>query len=101
MHSSTEGGEAWSVERDRLQALLVERRTLFVECCEKLNVPLNPTHDGFFAWLEHDDPPSIAEACAEQEVFLVPLTGGVRIGLCAIPLEKIPRVAQALSNALK
>ena len=101
LHASSEGGAAWSAERYRLQALLVERRNHFVESCEKLKVPVNPTHDGFFAWLEHEDPNRIAEACAEQEVYLVPLTGGVRIGLCAIPLEKIPRVAQALSNALK
>ncbi|MDA9165941.1 aminotransferase class I/II-fold pyridoxal phosphate-dependent enzyme [Candidatus Poseidoniaceae archaeon] len=101
MHASSAGGEAWGLERDRLQSLLVNRRNLLKESCEKLNVPLNPTHDGFFAWLEHDDPQKIAEACAEQEVYLVPLTGGVRIGLCAVPLEHIPRVAEALAHALK
>lgn len=101
MHASSEGGEAWGLERDRLQSLLVNRRNLLKESCEKLNVPLNPTHDGFFAWLEHDEPQKIAEACAEQDVYLVPLTGGVRIGLCAVPLEHIPRVAEALAHALK
>ena len=101
MHASSEGGEAWGLERDRLQSLLVNRRNLFKESCEKLNVPLNPTHDGFFAWLEHDEPQKIAEACAEQEVYLVPLTGGVRIGLCAVPLKHISRVAEALALALK
>jgi len=33
-------------------------------------------------------------------VFLVPLTGGVRIGLCALPLDDVPKVAEALSKAL-
>jgi len=42
----------------------------------------------------------IAEACAEQDVYLVPLTGGVRIGLCAIPLAQIKRVAEALAHSL-
>ena len=101
MHSSAEGGDAWGKERDRLKSLLVTRRDLFKECCEKLNVPINPTHDGFFAWLEHDDPETVAEKCAEQNVFLVPLTGGIRIGLCAVPLGHIPRVAEALAQALK
>lgn len=100
MHASVEGGKAWGLERDRLQALLVSRRSRLIEACERLNVPLNPTHDGFFAWLEHDEPQRIAETCAEQNVFLVPLTGGVRIGLCAIPLEHITRVAEALAVAL-
>ena len=101
MHSTPEGGEAWGLERDRLKDLLVSRRNLLKECCEQHGVPLNPTHDGFFAWLEHDEPEEIAEKCAQQNVFLVPLTGGVRIGLCAVPLEHIPRVAEALANALK
>ena len=47
--------------------------------------------DGFFAWIESDDPAALAEACAEQDVYLVPLTGGVRIGLCAVPLAQIPQ----------
>ena len=101
MHSSSEGGDAWGKERDRLKSLLVTRRDLFKECCEQLNVPINPTHDGFFAWLEHDDPEAIAEKCAQENVFLVPLTGGVRIGLCAVPLGHVPRVAEALAHALQ
>ena len=101
IHASDEGGAAWSNERDRLQALLVERRKALVTACNEYNVPLNPTHDGFFAWLEHEDPVQIAEACATQHVYLVPLTGGVRIGLCAVPLAQIPKVAEALANALK
>ena len=54
--------------------------------------------DGFFAWIESDDPVSTAEKCAEEGVFLVPLDGGVRIGLCALPLDS--KVAQALSKAM-
>ena len=100
LHASDESGAAWAQERDRLQSLLSERRQALNNSCQDLGVPLNPTHDGFFAWLEHDDPAQIAEACAQQNVFLVPLTGGVRIGLCAIPLAQIPRVAEALAHAL-
>jgi aspartate/tyrosine/aromatic aminotransferase len=56
--------------------------------------------DGFFAWLESDDPVALAEACAEKEVYLVPLDGGVRIGLCALALSDVEKVADALSYAL-
>ena len=100
MHADEQSGAAWAVERDRLRELLVTRRNLLIESCSKLGVPLNPTMDGFFAWIESDDPAALAEACAEQDVYLVPLTGGVRIGLCAVPLSQIPRVAEALANAL-
>tara|TARA_B110001452_G_C15195905_1_gene415103 strand:- start:83 stop:1369 length:1287 start_codon:yes stop_codon:yes gene_type:complete len=99
MHSSEEGGSAWGIERDRLKQLLDDRRTNLKSECQKLGVPINPTMDGFFAWIETDDPLTIAESCAEMDVYLVPLTGGVRIGLCALSSKDMKKVAEALANA--
>jgi len=79
--------------------LLGHRRTSFLRACEVRDVAVNPSHDGFFAWYECDDPVAVAEACADQHVYLVPLSGGVRIGLCAVPLASVERVAEALSRA--
>ena len=98
LHSTAEGGQAWSHECERLTHLLTERREAFISACQRLDVPVNPSHDGFFAWYECDNPTEVAEACADQHVYLVPLKGGIRIGLCAIPLAKIEQVAQALSR---
>ena len=100
MHSTKEGGENWGVERDRLKQLLDDRRNSLIAECNRLDVPINPTMDGFFAWIEVDNPVEFAEKCAENGVFLVPLTGGVRIGLCALPLDSVPKVAEAFSKAL-
>lgn len=99
MHSTEEGGIAWGEERDRLKKLLDDRRNNLKVECEKLNVDLNPTMDGFFAWIETDDPETFAESCAEMDVYLVPLTGGVRIGLCALAEADMPKVAEALAKA--
>tara|TARA_B100000674_G_scaffold47605_1_gene32872 strand:- start:10480 stop:11760 length:1281 start_codon:yes stop_codon:yes gene_type:complete len=100
IHSNQESGAAWSDEKVRMTEILKQRRKLFISACNRLNVSINPTHDGFFAWLEHDNPQTIVDSCAEDQVYLVPLKGGVRIGLCAIPTDKIERVAESLSNAL-
>lgn len=99
LHATEDGGLSWSAERDRLARLLTERRSRFVEACSQRGVDINPSHDGFFAWYECDDPVAITEACADQHVYLVPLTGGVRIGLCAIPTSEVERVAEALALA--
>ena len=99
--ADSESGAAWSDEKNRLTETLQQRRDLFIKSCEKYGVPINPTHDGFFAWLEHSDAASIVEKCASNQVYLVPLNGGVRIGLCAIPTNQIERVAKSLSEALQ
>lgn len=100
LHGNATTAQAWSDERDRLQSLLTDRRNAFVDACKKYDVPINPTHDGFFAWLEHEHPESITEACAQHHVYLVPLRGGIRIGLCAMPSNGIERVAKTLADVL-
>ena len=50
--------------------------------------------------MEAEDPVAIAESCAEMDVYLVPLKGGVRVGLCALSTKDLERVAEALSAAL-
>ena len=99
LHATEDGGRAWSYERDRLADLLSKRRERFLEACKQHGVAINPSHDGFFAWYECDDPAAVAEACANQHVYLVPLNGGVRIGLCAVPTSDVERVAKALAAA--
>lgn len=99
LHATEAGGKAWSNERDRLANLLTARRSKFIEACKQRDVAVNPSHDGFFAWYECADPVAVAESCADQHVYLVPLSGGVRIGLCAIPESKVERVAEALAKA--
>jgi len=101
LHASPSGGSAWSDERDRLGQLLHRRRSAFLRACEARNVPVNPSHDGFFAWYECDEPVAVAESCANNHVYLVPLSGGVRIGLCAVPEASVERVAQALFEAME
>ncbi|MDP6870241.1 MAG: aminotransferase class I/II-fold pyridoxal phosphate-dependent enzyme [Candidatus Poseidoniaceae archaeon] len=101
IHSSADEGLAWEDEKNRLKQLLVNRRNALKVACENLQVPLNPTMDGFFAWIEADNPVEIAESCASEHVYVVPLKGGIRIGLCALPLNQVAKVAQALSNAFR
>jgi aromatic-amino-acid transaminase len=99
LHSSPEQGAAWATECERLKKILDNRRITLLANCEAEGVILNPAHDGFFAWFECDQPEIVAEHCAKQDVFVVPLEGGIRIGLCSMPLTGCERVAKALASA--
>lgn len=91
----------WTEERDGFKQVLAERREALRRSATANGLTLNPTHDGYFAFLECKENHAICEVAAtEHQVFLVPLDGGIRIGVCAIPADKMERVAIALADGL-
>ena len=99
IHSDVDKFVGWLGERDRLQQMLTKRRQLFNDRCEKEGVPILPSHDGYFAFLPHETPEPIAQAAAARGLYVVPLKGGIRIGLCSIPTYNADRAAGILAEA--
>ena len=91
----------WCDEKDTLKSILKARRKAFNEELEKVSLKALPNHDGYFAFIQCQNPEAVCESCAAEDVYLVPLKGGVRIGICALPRDKMARVANALANALR
>ena len=79
--------------------MLTKRRQLFNDRCEKEGVPILPSHDGYFAFLPHETPEPIAQAAAARGLYVVPLKGGIRIGLCSIPTYHADQAAGILAEA--
>ena len=101
IHSDEELSLSWEKERDAFTKLLKNRRDSLLSSCTQLGVDLIPSHDGFFAFLEHDNPAAISEACASRHVYVVALAGGVRIGVCAANQNQMTRLAETLKYAIE
>ncbi|MBT6971768.1 MAG: pyridoxal phosphate-dependent aminotransferase [Euryarchaeota archaeon] len=93
--------DEWCDEKDTLKSILKARRKAFNEELDKVSLKALPNSDGYFAFIQCQNPEEVCESCAAEDVYLVPLKSGVRIGICAIPSDKMARVANALSNALR
>jgi aromatic-amino-acid transaminase len=101
IHNDAQLLEKWTVERDAFKQLLAARREALRSSAITNGLTINPTHDGYFAFLECEENHAICEMAAkDHQVYLVPLKGGIRIGVCAIPEEKMERVAVALADGL-
>ena len=101
IHTNAEMHAAWQHEREYFKRLLDQRRDAFRRAAAAHNLSVSPTHDGYFAFLTCDNNDEICKIAAEDhDVFLVPLKGGVRIGICAIAAEHMERVAAALADGL-
>jgi len=99
IHTNAEKYGEWEAEKDRLKALLDRRREAFNARCEEHGVPLFPNHDGYFAFLPLEESGPVAEAAEEMGLYLVPLDGGIRIGICSIAEDQIERAADILADA--
>ncbi len=51
---------------------------------------------GFFVTLPADDAPALAERLTREGVFVVPMHGGIRVGVCGVRAADAPRFAAAL-----
>lgn len=58
-----------------------------------------PSDDGYFAFIPCDDPVAMAEKVSESQLYVVPLRGGVRIGICSISSNQIDRAVEILIDA--
>jgi aspartate/tyrosine/aromatic aminotransferase len=52
---------------------------------------------GYFVTLPADDAPALAERLTQEGVFVVPMQGGVRVGICGLRVADAPRFARALA----
>ncbi len=99
IHGSTSKATEWALERDRLKSMLRDRRQRFNAILDESDVPLMPSDDGYFAFIPCDDPVALAEHAVLSHLYVVPLSGGIRIGLCSIPLSQIERTATILIDS--
>jgi len=56
-------------------------------------------HGGFFVTLPAETPTAVAERLRRQGVFVLPVSTGIRVGICALRAADAPSFAAALNNA--
>jgi aromatic-amino-acid transaminase len=84
-------------ERERLRRLLDERVEAFKALALQAGLAFPRYEGGFFVAVFTPDAERTAAAMRERGVFVVPLEGAVRIGLCATPRVQVPRLVEALA----
>ena len=91
----------WDADRARLVELLDARVVEFNKLAEKHNLHYPRYEGGFFVAVFSDDPKVTIKYMQDRGVFIVPLQGAVRVGLCATPKSKIPRLVEVLAAGVE
>lgn len=89
-----------AAERAGLVRLLSERVAAFNAQALAAGLRHPAYEGGFFVTVLTSQAAAAMPALKQRGVFAVPVDGGLRLGLCAVPAGQVPRLVQALRDAL-
>lgn len=91
---------AVAAERAGLVRLLGERVAAFNAGAARAGLRHPAYEGGFFVTVLTAQAASAMPRLKERGVYAVPVDGGLRLGLCAVPAAQVPRLVQALQDVL-
>ena len=87
-------------ERAALVKLLDERVAAFNDCAKRAKLRFPRYDGGFFTTIFAPDANAVARRMREEGVYVVPVDGAVRVGLCAVKKADVPRLVETAARAL-
>ncbi|MCU0680825.1 MAG: aminotransferase class I/II-fold pyridoxal phosphate-dependent enzyme [Polyangiaceae bacterium] len=87
-------------ERRGILELLARRVAEWNRLAPGLGLRYPPYAGGFFVTVSCDDPPGAAAALRKHDIFVVPVSGALRVALCSVPLRDVERLARTMAEVL-
>ena len=81
-------------EREYYRYLIKERAKIFLEEAKEVGLKTLPYKAGFFITVPARDTIGLSKKLAAHKVYTIPLNGGLRVAISAVPTEKIAGLAK-------
>lgn len=103
-------GEAFSDEKSReeihnelniFRSMIDDRAKIFLKEAELVNLFTYPYHNGFFVLIPCSQSDKVAGALTDRNIFVVPMSGGIRVSLASISQKEVKGLARAIKKAIK
>jgi aspartate/tyrosine/aromatic aminotransferase len=104
IYSDSELFEETNAEREYWRNMLAARGKAFEKAASEAGLNIVPFRAGFFITIPYKDPDKLTAALNAQDVYLIPVPGGVRVSVAAISEEKsrqLPAIIKATIDKLK
>lgn len=94
---------AYEAEKDRYVSLLKERSDIFIREAEEAGLSHYPYKEGFFVTLDMDNESrdKFHEALMEENIYTVKVNKGIRVALCALPVDQVRGLAEKMKKIQK
>jgi aromatic-amino-acid transaminase len=80
--------------------LLKSRSDMFLKEANEVGLPMFPYRGGYFVTLPHPNPKQAFEDLIKAEIYSIPLSKGIRIAVCALPLAHIKGLALKIKQTI-
>lgn len=80
--------------------LLYKRAEIFIQEAKRIDLNTCPYKGGFFIFIEVDNNIIVAERLMKKGLFIVPMSGGIRISIASIPTNEISGIAKLIKEAI-
>ena len=90
-------------ERNASVDLLKKRTDLFIEQAKEVGLEHYPYNEGFFVTLRFDDldyRDTVHQRLIDNHIYTIKVNKGIRVGLCAIPLNKVDGLAKRIKDLM-
>ncbi len=88
-------------ERDYYYQMIKARADLFTKEAAQVGLTMLPYVAGFFLSIPATKADAVCEKLHEEHIFAVPLAKGIRVAVCAVPLEKMKGIAGKIKAAME
>lgn len=88
-------------ERKMWRDKLLARGRAFEAAAREAGLPIVPFRAGFFVTIPADDPDGLCDALNKRDVFLIPVSGGVRVSVASLPEEKCRMLPAIIRSEMK
>ena len=89
-------------EKDQAIRMLEKRSQYFLKELSAAKIPFYPYEDGFFVTLSFEDNKKRDEVhtrLLNDHIYALKVNKGIRIAICSVPFDKLPRLADSVKNA--
>lgn len=80
--------------------LLYKRAEIFIQEAKEIDLNTCPYKGGFFIFIEVDNNIIVAERLMKKGLFIVPMSGGLRISIASIHTNEISGIAKLIKEAI-
>jgi aspartate aminotransferase/aromatic-amino-acid transaminase len=95
----SENREAYLKEQQSYVKVLQARSSLFKQEAQECGLDIYPYKEGFFITLrvkDNEEGKKLHAALMREHIYTVLVNKGIRVGICALPLEKVRGLAQKI-----